>query len=236
MLMILRELRIDIMPLLTGAGIVGLAIGFGSQALVKDVISGFFIIVENQVRVGDVAVINGTSGSVEGITLRTIVLRDIEGAVHVFPNGSINTLANRSKDFWYAVVDVSVAYKEDTDTVSRVLREVGDDLRQAPSLRDVILEPLEVLGVDAFNDAGVVIKTRIKTLPLKQWDVGRELRRRIKQRFDAEGIEIPFPQVSLSVRTVANAARAGDLDAAVADADEERPASAGAASRAQTSP
>ncbi len=223
-LMVLRELRIDIVPLLTGAGIAGLAIGFGAQTLVKDVISGFFIILENQVRVGDVAVINGTGGLVEDITLRTIVLRDMEGTVHVFPNGGINTLANRSKDFSYAVIDVSVAYREDTDRVSRVLREVGDDVRKAPGLGDVILEPLEVLGVDAFNDSGVVIKTRIKTLPLKQWDVGRELRRRIKQRFDAEGIEIPFPQVSLSVRTLANAMRAGDVDAPGAGADTTRPA------------
>ena len=206
-LMILRELRIDVVPILTGAGIVGLAVGFGAQTLVKDVISGFFMILENQVRVGDVAVINGTGGLVEAITLRTIVLRDLEGTVHVFPNGSINTLANRSKDYSYAVLDVSVAYKEDTDKVSDVLRAVGDDVRSDAAFAPVILEPLEVLGVDSLGESGVVIKTRVKTLPLKQWEVARELRRRIKRRFDAEGIEIPYPQVALSVRTVANAVR-----------------------------
>jgi small conductance mechanosensitive channel len=193
-LMVLRELRVDVVPLLTGAGIVGLAVGFGAQSLVKDVISGFFIILENQVRVGDVAVINGTGGAVESIKLRTITLRDVEGTVHVFPNGSITTLANRSKDYSYAVIDVSVGYREDTDRVVEVLRGVGEGLRRDAAFEASLLGPLEVFGVEALADWAVTIKIRVKTLPLKQWEIARELRRRIKKTFDAEGIEIPFPR------------------------------------------
>jgi small conductance mechanosensitive channel len=196
-LMVLQELRLDIMPILTGAGIVGLAVGFGAQTLVRDVISGFFLILEDQVRVGDVAVVNGTGGVVEAINLRTIVLRDLEGVVHTVPNGSIETLANRTRDYSYYVVDVGVAYKEDTDEVVSVLQEVGDELARDPAYAADILAPLEVLGVDDFADSQVTIKTRIKTLPLKQWTVGRELRRRVKKAFDARSIEIPFPHLSV---------------------------------------
>jgi small conductance mechanosensitive channel len=199
MLMILRELHVDVMPLLTGAGIAGLAIGFGAQSLVKDVISGFFMILENQIRVGDVALINGVGGAVEAVRLRTITLRDVEGTVHVFPNGSISTLANRTKDYSFAVLDVSVAYKEDTDRVVDVLRRVGADLYESPDFAGSLLEPLEIFGVDGFAESAVTIKIRFKTLPLKQWQVARELRRRIKQRFDAEGIEIPFPHRTLQL-------------------------------------
>lgn len=200
LLMILRELHLDITPVLTGAGIVGLAVGFGAQSIVKDFFSGFFLILENQVRVGDVAVVNGTGGLVEAITLRTITLRDVEGTVHIFPNGSINTLANRTKDYSYAVVDVSVAYSEDTDRVVQVLREVGRDLRTDAAVSVSVLDDLEVMGVENLGESSVVIKVRAKTLPQRQWDVARELRRRIKQRFDREGIEIPFRQMALSLR------------------------------------
>jgi small conductance mechanosensitive channel len=193
-LMVLRELRIDIAPVLAGAGIVGLAVGFGAQTLVRDVISGFFLILEDQVRVGDVAAINGTGGLVEAINLRTIVLRDIEGTVHVFPNGAITTLANRSKDFSYYVIDISVAYDEDPDRVADVLRKTAAELQADPKFGPFVLDALEVLGIDAFGDSAMVLKVRIRTMPLKQWDVGRELRRRIKKAFDAEGIEIPYPQ------------------------------------------
>jgi small-conductance mechanosensitive channel len=196
-LMVLRELNVDVMPVLTGAGIIGLAVGFGAQTLVKDFISGFFLILENHIRVGDVARINGTGGLVEAINLRTTVLRDLEGIVHVFPNGSIETLSNLTKDFAFYVVDVGVAYKEDTDAVVEVLREVGAELTADPILAESVLAPLEVLGVDAFEDSQVTIKIRIKTLPLKQWEVGRELRRRIKKAFDARAIEIPFPHLSV---------------------------------------
>jgi small-conductance mechanosensitive channel len=194
-LMILRELRVDITPILTGAGILGLAVGFGGQALVRDIISGFFLIVENQIRVGDVAVINGTGGLVEEINLRTVVLRDYDGTVHIFPNGSITQLSNRTKDYSYYVADVGVSYRHDTDEVIGVLREVGDDLYADEKFRPHILEPLEIAGVEAFRESHVGIRMRIKTIPLKQWDVGRELLRRIKKAFDEHGIEIPAPRM-----------------------------------------
>jgi small conductance mechanosensitive channel len=199
LLMVLRELNVDILPLLTGAGIAGLAIGFGAQTLVKDVISGFFLILENQLRVGDVAVINGTGGVVESVRLRTIILRDVQGAVHVIPNGSINTLSNLTKDFSYALLDVSVAYKEDTDQVTDVLKAVGEEVHEDPRFQASILAPLEILGVEAFGESAVTIRIRMKTLPLKQWDVARELRRRIKRAFDSRGIEIPFPHRTLHI-------------------------------------
>jgi small conductance mechanosensitive channel len=199
LLMVLPELGLNITPVLTGAGIAGLAIGFGAQTLVRDVISGFFVILENQVRVGDVAAINGVGGLVEAINLRTIVLRDVHGTVHVFPMGAIQTLANHSMDFAYAVIDVGVGYGEDTDRVTGVLREVGAALAADEAFQPHILDQLEILGVDALGDSQVVIKIRIKTVPLKQWEVGRELRRRIKKAFDTQGIEIPFPQRTVHI-------------------------------------
>ena len=196
-LIALRELGVDITPILTGAGIAGLALGFGAQHLVRDIISGFFLILENQVRVGDVAIINGKGGLVEALRLRTIQLRGLDGTVHVFPNGAITELSNLTKDFSYYVIDVGVAYKENVDRVMEVLREIGEELQREPAYADRILAPLEVLGVDSFADSAVVIKIRIKTVPLQQWNVGRELRRRIKNTFDAQGVEIPFPHLSV---------------------------------------
>lgn len=187
-LTILRELRVDITPILTGAGIVGLAVGFGAQTLVRDIISGFFVILEDQVRVGDVAVINGTGGLVEAVNLRTIVLRDAEGVVYIFPNGSVTTLANRTKDYSYAVVDVGIAYREDPDAVIALLREIGGQMAAEQAFRDSMLEPAEVVGIEALGDVQVTIRTRIKTVPLRQWDVAREFRRRIKIAFDQRGI------------------------------------------------
>jgi small-conductance mechanosensitive channel len=189
-LMILAEFGINTAPVLTGAGIVGLAVGFGAQTLVRDIISGFFLILEDQVRVGDVAVVNGTGGLVEAINLRTIVLRDMEGTVHVFPNGEIKTLANKSKDFSYYVVDIGVPFGEDPDEAAAALREIGESMMQDPAYRPNILEPLEIIGVDAFGEGQMMLKARIKTAPLKQWEVGRELRRRIAKEFKARGIEI----------------------------------------------
>ena len=200
-LMILRELGVDIAPVLAGAGILGLAVGFGAQTLVRDIISGFFLILEDQVRVGDVAAINGQGGLVEAINLRTIVLRDFEGVVHVFPNGAITTLANRSKDFSFYVIDVGIAYGEDPERVTRVLNDVGAGLQADDRHGPNILAPIEVVGVDAFADSAVTLKMRIKTVPLKQWEVGRELRRRILKAFGEHGIEIPFPQRVVSVQS-----------------------------------
>jgi moderate conductance mechanosensitive channel len=198
-LMILRELDIDITPVLTGAGIVGLAVGFGAQTLVRDIISGFFLIVEDQVRVGDVAVVNGQGGAIEQVNLRTIVLRDEQGAVHVFPNGEVKTLSNLSKDFSYYVITVGVAFDDDPDRVGQAMKDASDSLMAEPEFRQHILEPLEVYGVDAFEAGQMQVKGRIKTVPLKQWLVGRELRKRIARIFRERGIEIPVAQMHLKV-------------------------------------
>ncbi|WP_076487973.1 mechanosensitive ion channel family protein [Alkalispirochaeta americana] len=192
-MMILRRLGIDVAPLMAGAGILGLAVGFGAQELVRDFIAGFFILMENQIRLGDVALINGTGGLVEHVGLRTVVLRDNTGTVHVFQNGKINTISNMTKDWSAQVFDIGVAYKEDTDHVVSVMRRVAADLRKDEVLGPDILEDMEVMGVDAFAESAVVIKARIKTRPIRQWAVGREYRRRLKYAFDREGIEIPFP-------------------------------------------
>jgi small conductance mechanosensitive channel len=197
----LGQIGFDVTPILAGAGIVGLAVGFGAQNLVRDVISGFFLVLENQVRVGDVAVVNGTGGLVEAITFRTIVLRDLAGVVHVVPNGAITTLANMTKGWSGYVVDVGVAYKEDTDRVVEVMREVGEDLRKDRRVGPSILEPIEIFGVDDFKESEVTIKARLKTRPMQQWDVGREYRRRLKKAFDERGIEIPFPHRSVYMGT-----------------------------------
>jgi moderate conductance mechanosensitive channel len=192
-MLLLMQVGVNVAPLIAGAGIVGLAVGFGAQDLVRDVITGFFILLENQVRKGDVALINGTGGLVESIGLRTVVLRDMAGTVHIFQNGKIQTLSNMTKEWSAVVLDVGVAYKEDTDRVVEVMREVAEGLRADPQFGDKILEPMEIFGVDSFEDSAVVIKGRLKTVPIEQWTVGREYRRRLKKAFDAKNIEIPFP-------------------------------------------
>jgi small-conductance mechanosensitive channel len=198
-LMILGQIGVNVAPILASAGVLGLAVGFGAQNLVKDLVSGFFLILENQIRVGDIAVINGTGGLVEALTFRTIVLRDLSGVVHVFPNGTINTLANMTKDWSAYVLDIGVAYKEDTDHVVDVMRKVAEDMQAEPTYRSAMLEPIEIFGVDAFTDSAVTIKARFKTRPLQQYMIGREYRRRLKKAFDAAGIEIPFPQRALTM-------------------------------------
>lgn len=200
LLMMLRALDVDITPVLTGAGILGLAVGFGAQTLVKDVISGFFLILEDQVRVGDVAIVNGTGGAVEQINLRTIVLRDIEGTVHVIPNGEIKTLANKSKDFSYYVLDIGIDYADDVDVPIELVKRTAEELRADPEFAPHILEPLEILGVDSFGASAVNLRFRIRTLPLSQWNVGRELRRRVKKAFDQNGVRIPVQQVEVTMR------------------------------------
>lgn len=192
-MMLLKKFNVDIGPIIAGAGIIGLAIGFGAQELVRDVITGFFILLENQVRAGDVAIINGTGGLVEKIELRTITLRDFSGTVHIFQNGKINTLSNMTKEWSAMVFDVGVAYKEDTDVVADIMKKVGDELIDDPEFKDKFVEPIEVFGVDKFDDSAVIIKARIKTQPIQQWTIGREYRRRLKKAFDERGIEIPFP-------------------------------------------
>jgi small conductance mechanosensitive channel len=190
----LGQIGVNVTPVLAGAGIVGLAIGFGAQNLVKDLVSGFFLILENQVRVGDVAIINGTGGLVEAISFRTIVLRDEAAVVHVFPNGSITTLSNMTKDWSAYVISVSVAFKEDPDRVFDVMRRVAEEMYAEPNYRAAMLDPIEIFGVDNFTEAAVIIKARLKTLPLQQFTVGREYRRRLKKAFEATGIEMPLGQ------------------------------------------
>ena len=200
-LMILDEFKVNISPVLTGAGIVGVALGFGAQTLVRDLIGGFFLILENQMRVGDVVAINGIGGLVEAINLRTTVLRDEEGTVHVIPNGAVTTLANRSIQFSFYVINLPLAYGEDTDGVAGLLTTVAEELRRDDAYRPFILEPLEVIGVDAFEEKAVRLKVRIKTAPLKQWYVGREFRRRIYKVLRQEGVELWSAQKTATVNT-----------------------------------
>jgi small conductance mechanosensitive channel len=177
-----------VLPLLTGAGIAGLAIGFGAQNLVRDVISGFFLILEDQVRVGDLARINGVAGIVEQINLRTIVVRDGDGAVQVFPNGTITALANLSKLFSYATVDVKMAYRENIDRVIGTVREVGGSMERDPAWGGLLMAPLEVLGVEAIDGGAATLRVRFKVLPLNQGKVANELRKRLVGALVARGI------------------------------------------------
>ena len=193
----LKKINIDIAPILAGAGIIGLAVGFGAQELVRDFISGFFILFENQIRTGDVAIINGTGGLVEKIELRTITLRDLSGVVHVFQNGKINTVSNMTKEWSAMVFDIGVAYKEDIDQVMQIMKDVSEDLRNDDNFKDSILEPMEIFGLDSFGDSALVVKGRIKTKPIQQWTVGREYRKRLKIAFDKHNIEIPFPHQTI---------------------------------------
>lgn len=196
-MLFLVEIGIDIGPLIAGAGVIGLAVGFGAQELVRDVITGFFNLMENHIRTGDVVEINGVGGLVENIGLRTVILRDLSGVVHVFQNGKIDTIANRTKEWSAMVFDVGVAYKESTDRVAAVMTRVAQEMQEEEAYGPHILEPLQILGVDAFGDNAVIIKARFRTVAGQQWLVGREYNRRLKYAFDAEGIEIPFPHRSL---------------------------------------
>jgi moderate conductance mechanosensitive channel len=197
--MIIGELGVEIGPILAAAGIVGIAVGFGAQSLVQDVISGFFILLEDQIRVGDVVQIADKGGLVERINLRMTILRDLSGNVHYVRNGKIQVVTNMTKDFSRYVFDIGVAYREDVDHVMEVVREVDEELRNSPEYGEDILEPIEILGLDRFDDSAVIIRARTKTKPIKQWAVGREFNRRLKKRFDEEGIEIPFPHRTLYV-------------------------------------
>jgi len=195
--MILGELGVKIGPILAAAGIAGVAVGFGAQHLIKDIISGFFIILEDQIRVGDVVQVAGKGGLVEAVNLRMTILRDLAGNVHFVPNGSIDAVTNMTKDYSRYVFDIGVAYREDVDEVIEVIKQVDQDLRSDAQFADDILEPIEILGLDQFADSAVVIKARTKTRPIKQWAVAREFNRRLKKKFDEKGIEIPFPHVTL---------------------------------------
>jgi len=196
-MIVLKELGVEIGPILAAAGIVGLAVGFGAQSLVKDVISGFFILLEDQIRVGDVIQISSKGGIVEKINLRTTTLRDLAGNVHYVPNGQIDVVTNMTKEYSRYVFDIGVAYREDVDEVIQVIKEVDEELRKDPVFKDDILEPIEVLGLDQFADSAIIIKARTMTKPIKQWGVAREFNRRLKKKFNEKDIEIPFPHITL---------------------------------------
>jgi moderate conductance mechanosensitive channel len=191
---------VEITPLLAGAGILGLAISFGAQSLVKDVLSGFFILLENQFAVGDVIEAGGKSGVVERMTMRVVQLRDVEGILHFIPNGTITVVSNKTRGWSRAVVDVGVAYDTDVDRAIQIIKAEGDAFAQEPYWKHRLDGPVEVLGVERLDDNGVILRTLIRTIPGSQWEAGREFRRRIKKRLEQEGIEIPFPQRVMHVR------------------------------------
>ncbi|WP_304025744.1 mechanosensitive ion channel family protein [Methyloversatilis discipulorum] len=195
----LSVLGISVAPLLATAGVAGIAIGFGAQTLVKDVFSGFFVLLENQIRVGDVVSIAGRDGAVEEVTLRYVRLRDYAGDVHFVPNGEITVVTSRSREFAHAVLDVGVHYRDDVDDMFALMKAVAAEMREDENYALKILDDLEIAGVQDWNASAVTLRARIKTLPLAQWEVRREFLRRLKARFDAAGHEIPYPQVTLSL-------------------------------------
>lgn len=195
--MILGEFGIDIGPILAAAGVVGLALGFGSQHLVQDIISGFFILLDDEIRVGDYVNTAGKGGVVERVNLRMTVLRDFSGNVHYIRNGQIDIVTNLTKDYSRYMFEIGVAYREDVDEVAEVIKLVDEDLRKDEHFGPMILEPIEIMGLDQFSDSALIIKARTKTKPIMQWKVAREFNRRLKKAFDERDIEIPFPHVTL---------------------------------------
>jgi small-conductance mechanosensitive channel len=196
-MLLLGELGISIGPLLATAGVVGMAIGFGAQHLIRDYFNGFFMLLENQVRQGDVVTVADKGGLVEEVTLRYIKLRDYDGNVHFIPNGTITTVTNMSRGYAFAVIDVGVAYRENIDEVITIMKRVGEDLAEDTIFSGKILEPIEMAGVDKWDESAVVIRCRFKVPPLEQWGVRREYLKRLKQAFDEHGIEIPYPHITV---------------------------------------
>lgn len=190
---VMGELGIEIGPVLAAAGIVGLAVGFGAQSLIKDIINGFFILAQDQIRVGDVVQVAGKSGAVEKVSLKMTVLRDVSGNVHFIPNGVIDTVTNMTKDYSRYLFEIGITYSQDVDRALEVMKEVDASLREDPEFAREIIEPLEIQGLDRFADSSVIIRARTMTRPGKQWWVAREFNRRLKVLFDENGIEFPFP-------------------------------------------
>jgi small conductance mechanosensitive channel len=197
-LMILGELGVEIGPLIAGAGVIGIALGFGAQTLVKDFLTGVFLIIEDVVSVGDIVRVGDSGGLVEKMTLRTLQLRDYDGTLHVFPYSEAQVMHNMTKTFSYFVFDVQVAYESDVDRALEIMRQVGRQMQSDESFKGKIVEPLDVAGVDGFGDSGVKLKARFKTLPMEQWSVGREFYKRLKRAYDTEGIQIPYPHVHIT--------------------------------------
>jgi small conductance mechanosensitive channel len=196
-MLVLSELGVSVAPILGAAGVVGIAIGFGAQSLVKDYFTGFFILAENQIRQGDVVDVAGKSGLVEEVTLRFVRLRDYEGSVHFIPNSLISTVTNKSRGFANAVIDIGIGYGEDLDRVFELMREVAAALRADPAFAPKILGDLEIAGVESWAESSVMLRARLRTMPLEQWNVRREFLRRLKKAFDDSGVEIPFPHLKI---------------------------------------
>ena len=196
-MLVLNELGISIAPILATAGVAGIAVGFGAQSLVKDYFSGFFILIEDQIRQGDVVVIAGLDGLVEEVTLRYVRLRDFQGHVHFVPNGEIRTVTNRTRGYAQAVIEIGVAYRENVDEALAVMAEVGQGLRADAAWKDRVLGDTEIIGVERWDDSAVILRCRLKGVGIEQWNVRREFLRRLKAAFDARGIEIPFPHLTL---------------------------------------
>jgi small conductance mechanosensitive channel len=197
-MLILNELGISIAPILATAGVDGIAIAFGAQSLIKDYFTGFFLLLEDQIRVGDVVEVAGRSGLVEDLTLRYVRLRDLEGHVHYVPNGEIKLVTNRTRGHATPVIDVPISYAADTDVVLQVMREIAAALRDDPDWSARIAGEMELIGVERWADSSVILRARFKVVPpIEQWNVKREYLRRLKKAFDERGIEIPFPQLTL---------------------------------------
>lgn len=196
-MLVLAELGVSVAPILGAAGVVGLAVGFGAQSLVKDYFTGFFLLLEDQIRQGDVVQVGDHSGSVEEVTLRYVQLRDYSGNVHYVPNSTITTVINMSRGFSNAVMDIGVAYRENVDEVMTVMREVGHQLRTDAAFESRLLADLEIAGVENWADSAVIIRCRFRTRPLEQWGIKREYLRRLKAAFDENGIEIPYPHMTV---------------------------------------
>jgi small conductance mechanosensitive channel len=194
-LMVLQEIGMKIGPILASAGVVGLAFGFGGQYLIRDIITGLFIIIENQYRIGDVISVENISGVVENISLRKTILRDMDGTIHHIPHGEIKKVSNLTKDFSRINLDIGISYNSELEHVIKVVNKVGNDLAEDPQWRELITSPPQFLRVNDFADSAITIKILGETMPLKQWEIAGELRKRIKIAFDKEGIEIPFPQM-----------------------------------------
>ena len=197
-MLVLSELGVSVAPILGAAGVVGIAVGFGAQSLVKDYFTGFCILLENQIRQGDVVDVAGKSGLVEEITLRYVRLRDYDGNVHFVPNGLISTVTNKSRGFAHAVIDVGIGYDDDIDAAFGIMRSVAEELRADPEFASRIMGELEIAGVESLGEYAVMLRGRFKVAPLEQWNVRREYLRRLKGAFAGAGIEIPYPRVTLA--------------------------------------
>ena len=193
----LSEMGFSIAPILGAAGVVGIAVGFGAQSLIKDYFNGFFLLLENQIRQGDVVEVCGKGGLVEDVTLRYVRLRDYEGTVHYIPNGLITTVSSRSRGFAHAVIDVGIAYRENVEEAFEVMRKVAGEMRASETFASKILGEFEIAGVDSWADSAVILRCRFKTVALEQWGVRREFLLRLKEAFDAAGIEIPYPHLTI---------------------------------------